>query len=142
MNRSLAGRIGRLERRHDRRPFPRRVFGIYDHSEDEVFGVEADGVTVLRAACRLAWPRLHHDRRAMPVQPLYGSPERHRARRRGARYPKRRPAPDDAPRPIPGIGREATRDELVRMRAISAPPSGLTYLTDQIITPPITTRTA
>lgn len=31
-----------------KRPFPRRVFGIYDHTPHQVIGVQADGVTVLR----------------------------------------------------------------------------------------------
>lgn len=119
----LRTRLARLERQRVRRPFPRRVFGIYDKEDADVIGVEAEGVTVIRLASE---PLVDLHARAFAMTgalvlfTLYVAARAATERDDGpSGYRTPTPAPRDAPRA--GIGRMATVDELVNMGAIPVP---------------------
>ncbi len=114
----------RLKRLGNRKPLPTIVMGIYDNSGAEVIGLQGNGVAVMRAG---------------PQEPL-GTLASRCATLTGARVlktlyarslPKIEPvaAPAPAPEAVPvdpwalsGIGRQATRQELIEMGALSVPP--------------------
>lgn len=121
-------RLARLERQRERRPFPRRVFGIYDKEDADVIGVEAEGVTVLRQPGE---PLADLHGRAFALSGalcLFSLYARQSATERdngpsGYRTPAA--VPENASRAVAGVGRVASREELVRMGAIPISPERL-----------------
>lgn len=124
----LRTRVKRLEKRLGRRkPLPAIITGIYpEEMPGEVIGIEGLGVAVMRAA----------------GEPL-GQLQARAATLTGARIlktlyaaPAASAAPAPAPAPVPeaapvdpwalaGIGRQATRQELIEMGALAVPPERL-----------------
>lgn len=114
----------RLKRLGNRKPLPTIVTGIYSEEQPgEVIGMEGAGIAVMRAA----------------GEPL-GQLQARAATLTGARILKTlyappavkiEPTPDPAPVPsavpvdpwaLAGIGRQATRQELIEMGALAIPP--------------------
>lgn len=118
----------RLKRLGNRKPLPTIITGIYPEEQPgEVIGMEGLGVAVMRAAgeptAALA-ARAAALTGARVLKTLYAAP-----------LPKFEPVPAPAPRPaeavpvdpwaLAGIGRQATRQELIEMGAIAIPPERL-----------------
>lgn len=121
----LRTRLARLERRKKVRAFPRVVFGIYDHADADITGVEADGVTVPRLSGETI-SELH--RRAFVMTGALNAASLYSTARAASErksepptYPTRTDQPERTPRAVPGVGREASRDELIRMGVIAVP---------------------
>jgi len=130
VSRALKERVARLERQHDRRPFPRVIFGIYDKEDAGVIGFAGDRagsrIDVMRlareplAACEArAWELVG----SLSLFTLYGPASAH-SHMASAHAPPLEPAPVD-PSALAGIGRKANREELVRMGVIPMPPERL-----------------
>lgn len=136
MSAGLKARIGRLEREQRIRPMPRIVLSLRAADEADIIGYEGNGVVVLRgdesaeACCHRAFVITG----AVILATKY-SPEGHRrAEERewealptlpASKPPIESDAPEIDPWELAGIGREATRDELMRMGAIRLPPERL-----------------
>lgn len=128
MNRALAARVRRLENQRDRRPFPKRVYGIFDKEDADVIGVEAEGVTVLRQPGQLVADLHAHAFAMTGALCLFSLYARQSATERDegpSGYPTPAPAPERAPRAVAGVGRVASREELIRMGAIAVTPEWL-----------------
>ena len=121
----LRTRVKRLEKRLGRRkPLPTIVTGIYPEEQPgEVIGIEGLGVTVMRAAGEPIG-QLHARAATLTgariLKTLYAAPA-----------VKIEPVPTPAPVPsavpvdpwaLAGIGRQATRQELIEMGALAVPP--------------------
>lgn len=135
MNKGLDARLRRLERRQDRRPFPRVIFRIFDTPTESIIGYEGerDGtrLTILRQpgeALETLQARAWELVGSPFLFTLYGPTS---VRQSDAPAPPDAPAPEPAPVDLfalAGIGRRASRDELIRMGAISVPPERLVRL--------------
>lgn len=132
MSRALKERIARLERQRDRRPFPRVIFGIYDKEDTNIIGFAGERagnrIDVMRVAGE---PLAACEARAWE---LVGSPSLFAlyspasARQSDVPAPAHAPAPEPAPIDpfaLAGIGKRASRQQLIEMGAIPVPPERL-----------------
>jgi hypothetical protein len=113
--------LERLEKRHRRRrPLPAIIMGIYPEEQPgAVLGIDGGGMFVAMTAGE-TMPELHA--RAVASIPARILAVRYNPAKASQNHVQPAPAalaPD--PAPVPGIGRVATRDELIRMGAIRAP---------------------
>lgn len=128
MSRDLKARIARLERQRHRRPFPRVIFAILDKQPEDVIGYEGDRtetrLTILRQ------PGEPLEALQARASELVGSPHLFTlyapspARQSGNLAPAPTATPEPAlvdPWALSGMGREASRDELIQMGVIPVP---------------------
>lgn len=132
MSRALRERIARLERQRDRRPFPRVIFGIYDKEDADIIGFAGDRAGTRIDVMRLAGEPLEAcEARAWE---LVGSPSLFTlyspasARQSSVAAPAHAPAPEPAPVDpfaLAGVGKRASRQQLIQMGVIPVPPERL-----------------
>ncbi len=132
MNRGLATRLARLEKRlTTRRPLRRIVFGIYpDEPQGELEGMEGGGVRVMRAAGEALDAFRTRALAEIPsriVVSLLGPSPAPAAAPPAPRTAPTMWAPQPGPDPfaLAGIGRRASRAELEQMGALWVPPERL-----------------
>ena len=127
MSKALKSRLARLEQRTVHRPPPRIVFHVHGRTDGELRGFQtSEGVVVMRmpgealsALKGRAWSLTS----GLALTALYAplaAPET------GPAEPIAAPATEPWPaEPVPGIGRVASRAELIKAGAIPVPPERL-----------------
>ncbi|MEJ7776454.1 MAG: hypothetical protein WKF52_03505 [Sphingomicrobium sp.] len=136
-NATLKARIERLEKRTSARRVRRMTFGLFDRDESNIIGVEADVVGSSRPyvmrqpdeATSALIERAYNVTGALSLRIVYAQarqPRQEREDRRSATHaaPDTLTASDGLPSDpyaLAGIGRAASKDELIRMGAIPLP---------------------
>lgn len=127
---ALRDRIERLEQRRKVRPFPRITLGIHGRTEAEAIGCEAflghaaiHFVRLPDEPLPALIERAYATTGALSVRLAYTA--RHSAAERVSEpsaYPSGPETSDGTPEAVPGVGKAASRAELIRMAAIPIPP--------------------
>ena len=123
----LRTRVKRLEKRLGRRrPLSTIITGIYPEEQPgPIIGIAGDGKRVrLKAGetLRELKARAVAELPGRFLQVLYAATAASERASEPSPAPTPADAPEAAPRPVPGVGRVASRDELIRAGAIPVPP--------------------
>lgn len=126
---TMLARIARLEQQRNRLFAPRLILKLHGKSDDEVIGFKtASGLVAMRTpgeALDALQARAWELGASVVLETLYRPENRPSVDVAEPSAPPVPPAEPEDPFALAGIGREATREELIRMGAIRVPPERL-----------------